>query len=184
MLVTFNLPLKSKYSTSKYVLKGNKYQVHHYKNVAIDMSEGKVHSFLTFIVRIWIYRRDIKCFDLQYKNRGGFLEHITKMKKQNHNTHMTICSDTHTISGKSIKMMNWCYSMAKNQTKWFCSCLFWWWVALECFNDRWATYLEGYTIIEDVGFSYGYPWTLLHTQALINHYSSESGQFSGIDLQD
>ena len=161
------------------------------RNVAIDMSFGDILFFFDddILLEPTYVEETLKCFDLEYSPPvGGVLGTFTSSytTSKSKEIYSKLFRLTHSIEGNEAKLM------ATGAVQWLikpdhvvpvpvCSGGR---VAYrrECFDtERWATFLPGYTMSEDVEISFrlSKTWTLLQTpNALLYHDKSDSGRNS------
>jgi glycosyltransferase involved in cell wall biosynthesis len=161
------------------------------RNVAIDICKGDILFFFDddILLEPDYVEQTMKCFELQHSPRvGGVLGTFTSSYKTSKakEIYSKIFRITHSIEGNKAKLM------ATGAVQWLirpndivrvpvCSGGR---VAYrrECFDDeRWATFLPGYTMSEDVEISFrlSKKWTLLQNpDALLYHDKSDGGRNS------
>ena len=161
------------------------------RNVAIDICKGDILFFFDddILLEPDYIEQTMKCFELEYSPPvggvlGTFTSSYTTSKAKE--LYSKIFRITHSIEGNQAKLMatgavQWLIRPSEIVRVPVCSGGR---VAYrkECFDDeRWSTFLPGYTMSEDVEISFrlSKKWTLLQNpEALLYHDKSDSGRNS------
>jgi glycosyltransferase involved in cell wall biosynthesis len=161
------------------------------RNVAIDICKGDILFFFDddILLEPDYVEQSMKCFDLEFSPKvGGVLGTFTSSYKTSKakKFYSKLFRLTHSIEGNEAKLMatgavQWLIKPEEIVRVPVCSGGR---VAYrkECFDDeRWSTFLPGYTMSEDVEISFrlSKKWTLLQNpEALLYHDKSDDGRNS------